>query len=113
MEWIQLESEGQLMELAALSERAAVLIFKHSTNCYVSKTVLKNFERSYKENDQVKAYFLDLIAYRAISNKIAADYQVEHQSPQLIAIYKNQVIYHASHSDIDADAVEKVIHSKL
>ncbi len=113
MKWIQLESEDQLTELARLSEQAPVLIFKHSTKCYISKTVLKNFENSYQEQDKVFTYFLDLIAYRAISNKIAEDYKIEHQSPQLIAIYKNEVIYHASHSDIDADVVFKAVNAKL
>ncbi|MBW3519669.1 bacillithiol system redox-active protein YtxJ [Flavobacterium sp. NKUCC04_CG] len=113
MKWIQLESEGQLKELALLSEQAPVLIFKHSTKCYISKTVLKNFENSYQEQEMVLTYFLDLIAYRAISNKIAEVYKVEHQSPQLIAIYKNEVIYHASHSDIDADTVFKAVNAKL
>lgn len=113
MKWIQLESEDQLAQLATLSEQAPVLIFKHSTKCYISKTVLKNFENSYQEQDQVSTYFLDLIAFRAISNKIAQDYQVEHQSPQLIAIYKNEAIYHASHSVIDADDVLKAVNAKL
>ncbi len=113
MEWKQLESEAQLAELATLSEQTPVLIFKHSTRCYISKTVLKNFESTYREDDKVATYFLDLIAFRAISNKIAEDYQVVHQSPQLIVIYKNEVIYHASHSDIDADAVLKAVNAKL
>lgn len=113
MEWKQLESEDQLMQIALQSQQTPVLLFKHSTRCYISKTVLKNFENSYVDIDGIPAYFLDLITYRSVSNKIAEEFKVEHQSPQLIALYKDQVIYHASHSDIDADQVTKAVKAAL
>jgi bacillithiol system protein YtxJ len=46
------------------------------------------------------AYFLDLIAYRNISNAIATRYGIEHESPQLLIVQGGKVIFHSSHTMI-------------
>jgi bacillithiol system protein YtxJ len=59
--------------------------------------------------DQLDAHFLDLIAHRNISNKIATLFSVEHESPQLIVISKGVVIYHDSHQAIDLGEVNRTL----
>lgn len=54
---------------------------------------------------QVEPYFLDLITYRPISDMIARTTGVWHESPQVIVLHQKQVLYHASHSDIDVAAI--------
>jgi len=55
--------------------------------------------------DELPVYYLDLLTYRPISNRIAELFSVQHQSPQLILIRDGKAIYHASHSEIDFDAM--------
>jgi len=54
------------------------------------------------EDSDVDIYYLDLLNYRTISNRIASLFGVEHQSPQLIVLQDGKVLYHASHSEIEA-----------
>lgn len=100
--WIQLTDLGQLEEIINLSHQEAVVIFKHSTRCNISRMALKQFENEFDLEGVVVPYFLDLLNHRDISNEIASRFQVEHQSPQLLLIKEGKSVYDASHSDIDA-----------
>jgi bacillithiol system protein YtxJ len=101
--WNALTDLGQLNDIISLSNEKPVAIFKHSTRCSVSRMALKQFENEFDLSDKVTPYFLDLIAYRDISNEIASRFGVTHQSPQLILIKDGKAIYNVSHSDIDAE----------
>ena len=105
--WNELTDLGQLNEIIAMSNEKPVAIFKHSTRCSVSRMALKQFENEFNSSDKVTPYFLDLIAYRDISNEIASRFGVTHQSPQLILIKEGKAIYNVSHSDIDAEELGK------
>lgn len=107
IKWIPLQDLGQLNEIINNSHEKPVVIFKHSTRCIVSRTALKQFELEtlqcnvFTENN-VDAYFLDLLEHRDISNEIASRFGVQHQSPQLLLIKDGKSVYDVSHSDIDA-----------
>ena len=107
--WKPLTKEGQLKEVDDASDATPVLIFKHSTSCPISAMALSRFERSYKEEESgFIAYFLDLIAFRSISNEIQNRYGVVHESPQAILISKGASVYDASHNGIDYDEIAKI-----
>lgn len=107
--WNELTDLGQLNEIIALSNEKPVAIFKHSTQCSVSRMALKQFENEFNSSDKVTPYFLDLIAHRDISNAIASRFGVTHQSPQLIVVKEGKAIYNVSHSDIDAEELGKKV----
>ena len=107
--WIPLTSMEQLAELTEQSFVKPVFIFKHSTRCVISRSVLKQFENEYDLDTEVDPYYLDLLEFRPISTAIATQFSVEHQSPQLIVLKNGLVVHHASHSDIDALAVKKLV----
>jgi bacillithiol system protein YtxJ len=107
--WNVLTDLGQLNEIISVSNEKPVAIFKHSTRCSVSRMALKQFENEFNSSDKVTPYFLDLIAYRDISNAIADQFGVIHQSPQLIVIKDGKAIYNVSHSDIDAEELGKKV----
>ncbi|MDN3706258.1 bacillithiol system redox-active protein YtxJ [Myroides ceti] len=109
MKWIELTRQEQLEELTAMSKTQPVLIFKHSTRCIISKMALKNFESEFDLEGKIIPYFLDLIANRALSNAIADDFNVQHQSPQLLVIKNAEVVYHESHEGIDASILKEYI----
>ncbi|MBC7607777.1 MAG: bacillithiol system redox-active protein YtxJ [Burkholderiales bacterium] len=112
--WILLTELGQLNEIISVSNEQAVVIFKHSTRCIVSRTALKQFENEFDAATfqvNVSMYFLDLLAHRDISNEIASRFGVHHQSPQLLLIKGGKSVYDVSHSDIDAGELKTKVYS--
>ena len=109
MNWKVLEHIDQINEIKEASHNKLQLIFKHSTRCIISKMALKNFESDFLLHDVIDAYYLDLISYRDISDKIADDFGVTHQSPQILVIKDGRVVYHESHEGIDANVLTKII----
>jgi len=104
MNWKTLTSEEQLSEINAASAHQPVAIFKHSTRCSISSMAKARLERA-AEPDGLTFYYLDLIAYRSVSNKIAELYQVPHESPQILIIRNGACIYDESHSGILMDEI--------
>ncbi|MHB8259832.1 MAG: bacillithiol system redox-active protein YtxJ [Bacteroidia bacterium] len=102
MNWNTLNNISQLAEINEESKSIKVMLFKHSTRCSISSMALSRIESSWKDSDSnfIKPYYLDLIAHRDISNLIAEQYGVEHQSPQALIISNGKCIYHASHTNI-------------
>jgi len=94
--WIQLTSENQFENL----EKTSVL-FKHSTRCGISSSVIKRFEKQSIELDgKIDFYYLDLLNFKNISSAIAEKFQVMHQSPQVVVVKNNSLVAQGSHYDI-------------
>jgi bacillithiol system protein YtxJ len=110
MNWIKLISRQQLEQLKHESQSTPVLIFKHSTRCSTSRMSLDRLERNWnhEEMNKVRAYFLDLLNYREVSNAIAEFFGVEHESPQVLVISNGESILDLSHFDIDYQEIVKV-----
>ncbi len=100
MNWIDLTDYTQVQK--ALENSKPFFVFKHSTRCSISSMAKSRFERTY-DLPEVQAFYLDLISYRAISNQLALDFQVAHQSPQLLFIQQGVCTYNASHNSINID----------
>lgn len=109
MNWNYIENLDQINEVKEKSFCKLQLIFKHSTRCIISKMALKNFENDFMLDGVIDVYFLDLIAYREISNKIADEFGITHQSPQILLIKDGKVIYNESHEGIDANVLKQFI----
>lgn len=106
--WERLESLDQLNVIKEESKTQPVLIFKHSTRCSISSMALSRLEREWNsELDQLKAYYLDLIAFRQISNTIENAFGVYHESPQVLIIKNGECIYDASHMSISVNNLKQ------
>ncbi|MBI3883622.1 MAG: bacillithiol system redox-active protein YtxJ [Sphingobacteriales bacterium] len=104
MNWIPLKNEAQLTEIKNRSKDKAQLIFKHSTRCNISSLAKSRLERT-EEPPNIDFYYLDLIEYRNISAKIAEEFAVFHESPQILLIKNGECIYDESHSGISMDEI--------
>lgn len=109
--WKVINSGEALAAAKAISKEKSVVIFKHSTRCIISKTVLRNFENEMEStaNLPFDPYLLDLLNHRDISNQIAEDFGVTHQSPQALLIKDEKVVYNTSHDGISLEAILKYI----
>ena len=104
--WRKLESEKDLETAVQKSFQSKVLIFKHSTRCFISKTVLKSFEKQIETLDKnYTFYFLDLLENRALSNEIEMRFDVVHQSPQLIVLENGKAVKNSSHHSISVSLI--------
>ena len=100
MNWINLTNTYELSKIKDDSFQDPQFIFKHSTRCSISKMVLNRFESN---NDSVfiSVYLLDLLNYRDLSNQIANDFNVKHESPQILVIKDGECNTHLSHTSIN------------
>lgn len=104
MKWIHLTNIDQLTEIDQQSFNRPQFIFKHSTRCSISSMIYTRLERS-PTPEEVDCYILDLIRHRDISSKIAQEYDVYHESPQVLLIKNGECVYDESHYGISMDAV--------
>ncbi len=111
MDWISLNDLKQLDDILAESKEKPVLIYKHSTRCNISRSAFDRLERKWDAARAagIRKYFLDLITYREISNRIAEQFQVEHQSPQVLLISNGKSILDLSHYEIDFEHIRSVL----
>jgi len=105
-EWITLNSVDQITEIISASKETPVLIYKHSTACGLNARVKADLEKDWDEiKNKVSLYYLDLLAYRNVSNEVARIFNVIHQSPQLILVVDGHVVKSWSHIDVRVEAV--------
>jgi bacillithiol system protein YtxJ len=104
MNWIDLNNMQQLADIKELSKKRPQIIFKHSTRCSISSMAKSRLERS-EQPASGDFYFLDLIKHRSISDQVAADFAVTHESPQILLIINTECVYEESHSGIQMDEI--------
>jgi bacillithiol system protein YtxJ len=108
MNWIDLNDEQQLADIKQLSKTRPQVIFKHSTRCSISIMAKSRLERN-KQPDSGDFYFLDLLKHRSLSDQIAEDFAVSHESPQILLIKNTACVYDESHSGIQMDEITEQI----
>jgi len=104
MNWNILNDYNQVQNLVEASHLKPQAIFKHSTRCSISVMAKSRLERS-EFPEQIQFHYLDLLQYRDISNKIAEQFGVYHQSPQILLIKNGECIFEETHSAISMDEI--------
>jgi len=108
--WKNLTDVSQIADLVEGSKQRPVAVFKHSTRCSISSGVKVRLEREWDiAEDQLDAYFLDLLKYRDLSDSVAETFQIRHQSPQLIILKDGEVRKASSHLSISVKRIKKVL----
>lgn len=108
--WREITDPEVLEEILKGSYDRPAVVLKHSTSCGISRMVLRQFEMNYNiDPEKVDLYFLDLLRYREISNKIASKFNVPHESPQLIILRDGRVVYDDSHGAISVESIKQFL----
>lgn len=108
LQWNILKDEKDLETIKQLSAARPQVIYKHSTRCFVSTMVRKDLESS-DPPAHFDFHFLDLIAYRSISNRIADEFGVIHESPQVLVIRDGKSVFDASHDSISMEEIAQAV----
>lgn len=109
--WRPMMAASQWEEAKNASTERPVLLFKHSLRCGTSRMALSSLQQAwpYKE-EEVQCFLIDVVSHRALSQQIARDTDIRHESPQAILLWQGTVIYHASHYNINEDTLTKAVH---
>ena len=110
MHWIHLTDDEQLKQIITKSQIRPQVIFKHSTRCSISAVALQRLQKVAQPSD-VDFHFLDLLAYRSLSNKIAETFKVHHESPQVLVIRDGNCVYEESHMGISMNDILDHVHA--
>lgn len=109
-DWKVIESETQLQAAIEESFEKPVVLFKHSVSCGISGGVKYGLEKDWDFTaDDLSFYYLDLLSFRPISNKIANDLGVMHQSPQVVLLKNGKAVFNASHHAISVSALRNYV----
>ncbi len=108
MNWKEFTSEEGLEEIKRRSIEKPQVIFKHSTKCSISSMAKSRLERG-NAPEAIDFNYLDLIAHRNVSSKIAELFDVEHASPQVLIIKDGACIYDESHNAISMDEIVEAV----
>lgn len=100
-----LTSEAEATDLI-ISDRPAWLL-KHSNICPISSAALDAFTSYLEAHPDELAGMLVVQEQRPLSNWVAERLRYTHQSPQLFLVRHGQVMWHASHWDITAEAMQE------
>ncbi|HKJ34535.1 MAG TPA: bacillithiol system redox-active protein YtxJ [Balneolales bacterium] len=106
--WVKTTDTDAIERIIHRSNRVPQFIYKHSTRCGVSSHTYRELSDVTDELiPDIEINYVDVIANRDVSNEIAERLDVEHQSPQLLLIQSNKVVWKASHYDIEADVIKE------
>jgi bacillithiol system protein YtxJ len=114
LHWIPLTSAAEVESLKQRSRHLPCLIFKHSTRCNISEIAKFRLEDDWDFSaSELEAYYLDLLSFRAVSQYVAEQFSVHHESPQALLIADGECVYDASHLDISVDELKEALSTEL
>jgi bacillithiol system protein YtxJ len=106
----ELSTIEQWTALRAMSPQRPVIILKHSMTCPVSIAMFYRVEEAeQKGRYAVPIHMVVMQRSRDLARQIATDLNGEHASPQVIVMHNNRAVYHASHFEIDPDALARAL----
>jgi bacillithiol system protein YtxJ len=109
MELTKLSTEQELEAFLAASRGESILIFKHSSQCPVSAEAHGEVRQLLANAGGVKAGIVVVQSARALSNKIAADFGIRHETPQAIVVRDGKAVWSASHWDVTSDVLAEAL----
>lgn len=110
LNWLPLTSEAQVDALKSRSFEVPCLILKHSTRCEISAIAKYRLEDDWPQiTAEIEPYYLDLIAYRPVSQYVADVFEVHHESPQVLLIVDGECVFDASHLDVSVEELNEAL----
>ncbi|MFK8038993.1 MAG: bacillithiol system redox-active protein YtxJ [Crocinitomicaceae bacterium] len=106
--WNHITEINTIEDIIKASNSKPQILFKDSVTCGISAFAKSRLtEGNDLLIDSADFNYLDLLKYRAISNHIADVFDVYHQSPQIIVLKNEKVVYTSSHHSIQPKEIAK------
>ena len=102
--FIELKDKQSLDEFIEKSRAHPSILFKHSNTCGISAI-------AYREMSKVQRPIglITVQKSRDLSNKLEEHYALEHETPQVLIVRGDELLWNASHSRVRANAVEEAL----
>lgn len=108
--WKELTSDDSVTELIRRSHEKTQLIYKHSETCGVCLISKEQMEKVAGEiGSTTDLYVVNVIEQRPISNAIARELEIRHESPQVILLKEGKVLWSGSHWDVTAGNIRSAL----
>jgi bacillithiol system protein YtxJ len=102
----QLELDTEWERILALPQ---AVIYKHSPICGLSSSSLPEVRRFEATRPEVPLFMIDVITQRGLSQRIAEDLGLRHESPQVILLNEGSVAWHADHRGVSAEKLIEAV----
>lgn len=100
--WNRLEDIVEWERIFKKSGRKPQILYKHSNRCSVSWFAKSKLEKASETlAEKADMHVVDVIRNREVSNYIAENLELRHESPQAILVKDEKVVWHASHGSIN------------
>jgi len=104
--WSTIPDQNQLEKIIEASDDQPQLIYKHSHRCSVCIMAKEDIEASADTlSKQMDLHFVNVVHQREVSNHIASNLDIRHESPQAILLANGEVVWHGSHWQIKSDKI--------
>lgn len=87
-----------------------VLIYKHSATCPTSAWAERNIRSWGDDHPDWPVYRVTVQSARAVSNQIADDLSLRHETPQAIIVQHGKVVAHRNHNHVTPDELTDALH---
>ena len=108
---IDLVNKDDWNEFRSQSEKELIVV-KYSPRCGISKNILRTIDiwaKRNKDNDSVKLAKVDVVNENEVSEVIADEFGISHQSPQLIWFNSDMKIKnYYNHYEITAEVLNNI-----
>jgi len=106
--WNEISGGEDLGTIFRNSEEKPQLIYKHSHRCsvcFMAKQELEDISDSI--SDIADLYMINVIHQRNLSNTIASELNIRHESPQVIILKDREILWKGSHWDVKGKDIMK------
>ncbi len=108
--WKTITSEEDVRKIIEASVLKTQIIFKDSLSCGISAYAKERLaDGSSLLAEKSEFNYLDLLQFRTVSNFIAKELGITHQSPQVIVIKDKKVVFRDSHHSIQPAKILKFL----
>ena len=115
--WMTIEDREDLRHLLEASHSKPQLIFKHSPRCSISSLARKEVQGLQQMIEagelDLDVHMVDVVNARNASNIVRETFDVRHESPQYLLIYKGDVINHGSHMGVRSRDIITAVEQQL
>ncbi|MDO3411214.1 bacillithiol system redox-active protein YtxJ [Saccharibacillus sp. CPCC 101409] len=110
----EITSASEWTQLLEGSDEQPVLLLKHSTSCPISGAAFKEFSvYTRKPKRPIVCVLVKVIESRPVSNLIADNLGIKHESPQILLIRGGEALWNASHWDVTYERIEQQVNERI
>ena len=92
------------------AQSAPVVIFKHSPTCGISAQASEDIEEMLDRNGfPLPLYVVSVREQREVSEAITKRFGIRHESPQVLLVHGDAVLWHASHFRVSAPEIHSAV----